>query len=306
MMNSTWHILGAGAIGGLFACRLKDAGATVVLCSRDAAAAEQTIVLRENDEPRSLSFHSEPFTAATPISHLLLTTKSYDAIDAMNSVAHRLQKGAVVVAMMNGMAHVSSIPKLAPQSKVVFATTTAGCHRSGGEWIPAGNGETVLGALDKHSTAPIWLETWQAAMPNVSWETDIEQRLIEKVAINACINPLTAANTIRNGELLAPEYRPLLDEVISEVESILMAMNQSEISTNLRARVHQVISDTAENRSSMATDVQNKRKTEINEIVGWLLNHEAWRSSQLETKFEALSRLLEELAPAEGQKIEGQ
>ena len=281
MMNSTWHILGTGAIGGLFACRLKDTGANVVVCSRDAAATEQTIVLRENDEPLRLSFPSEPFATVTPITHLLLTTKSYDAVGAMKSVAHRLQKDAVVVAMMNGMAHVSSIPKLVPQSKVVFATTTAGCHRSGGEWIPAGNGETVMGALDKHSTAPIWLETWQAAMPNVSWQTDIEQRLIAKVAINACINPLTAAYTIRNGQLLAPEYRPLLDEVISEVESILIAINQPEISTNLRSRVYQVISDTAENRSSMATDVRSKRKTEIDEIVGWLLNHEAIRQTDL-------------------------
>ena len=281
MMNSTWHILGAGAIGGLFACRLKDAGATVVLCSRDVAATEQTIVLRENDEPRSLSFPSEPVDAATPISHLLLTTKSYDAIDAMKSVAHRLQKDAVVLAMMNGMTHVSSIPELVPESKVVFATTTAGCHRSGDEWIPAGNGQTLLGTLDRYHTAPLWLATWQAAMPNVSWVTDIEQRLIEKVAINSCINPLTAANTIRNGELLAPEYHPLLDKVIAEVESILIVMNQPKISTNLRSRVYQVISDTADNRSSMATDVQNRRKTEINEIVGWLLNHEAIRRADI-------------------------
>ena len=281
MMNSTWHILGTGAIGGLFACRLKDAGANVVVCSRDTKATQQTIVLCENDQSRSICFMSEPVTATTPISHLLLTTKGYDAIDAMNSLANRLQKDAVVVIMMNGMAHVSSIPELAPQSKVVFATTTAGCHRSGGKWIPAGNGKTLLGTLDKYPKAPTWLETWQAAMPNVSWETDIEQRLVEKVAINACINPLTAANNIRNGELLAPEYRPLLDEVISEVESILMAMNQSEISTNLKSRVYQVISDTAENRSSMATDVQNKRKTEISEIVGWLLNHEAIRRTHI-------------------------
>lgn len=281
MMNSTWHILGTGAIGGLFACRLKDTGANVVVCSRDKNATEQTIVLRENDQSRSISFPSEPLAAATPITHLLLTTKSYDAMTAMNSAAHRLQKGAAVVAMMNGMAHVYSIPKLAPQSKVVFATTTAGCHRSGGEWIPAGNGQTLLGTLGIYPTAPLWLKTWQAAMPNVSWETDIEQRLIEKVAINACINPLTAANNIRNGELLAPEYRSLLDEVIAEVESILIAMNQSEISTNLRSRVYQVISDTTENRSSMATDVQNKRKTEIYEIVGWLLNHEAIRGTDI-------------------------
>ena len=118
-------------------------------------------------------------------------------------------------------------------------------------------------------------------MPNVSWETDIEQRLVEKVAINACINPLTAANNIRNGELLVPKYQPLLDKVIAEVESILMAMNQPDISANLRSRLYQVISDTADNRSSMATDVQNRRKTEINEIVGWLLNHEAIRRADI-------------------------
>ncbi|PDH38750.1 MAG: hypothetical protein CNF01_00350 [Halieaceae bacterium MED-G27] len=275
MMNSTWHVLGTGAIGGLFACRLKDAGATVVLCSRDAKVTEQSIVLRENDEPRSHRFTSEPVTAATPISHLLLTTKSYDAINAMNSVVHRFTKDTVIVAMMNGMAHVSSFPAIAPQSNVVFATTTAGCHRTGDEWIPAGNGQTLLGALDKNPTAPAWLATWQSAMPNVSWRIDIEQRLIEKVAINACINPLTAANNIRNGELLTPQYRPLLDQIIAEVQIILTAINETAMVMTLKSSVYRVISDTADNRSSMATDVQSKRKTEVDEIIGWLINRDA-------------------------------
>ena len=33
-MVNHWHVLGVGAIGGLFACRLQESGANVTLLSR--------------------------------------------------------------------------------------------------------------------------------------------------------------------------------------------------------------------------------------------------------------------------------
>ena len=102
MKTNTWHILGAGAIGGLFACRLQASGIDVTLCSRENAPEEQTIVLNEDNQTRSHHFVCQPTTELSPITHLLLTTKSFDAEEALTSVAHRLDQHSVIVVMMNG------------------------------------------------------------------------------------------------------------------------------------------------------------------------------------------------------------
>lgn len=272
MKTNTWHILGAGAIGGLFACRLQASGINVTLCSREQASKEQTIVLRENNELRSHHFVCQPTTELSPITHLLLTTKSFDAEEALTSVAHRLDQHSMIVVMMNGMNHVAALPEIAPNSQFIFGSTTAGCHRSDNCWIPAGLGQTILGTLDKTEIAPGWFEQWLTAIPYLTWSNDIEERLIEKVAVNACINPLTAVKNIRNGQLLAAEHKEDLDEVIGEVETILRLIGREDIASNLYSRVYQVVHDTAENLSSMATDIRNQRRTEANEILGWLLD----------------------------------
>ena len=43
------------------------------------------------------------------------------------------------------------------------------------------------------------------------------------------------------------------------------------LSLELGRRVHEVMTDTAENRSSMLNDVMAGRRTEADAIVGWLL-----------------------------------
>ena len=44
-MSETWHILGVGSIGGLFAHRLHHGGATVHLLARSHTSANRTIRL---------------------------------------------------------------------------------------------------------------------------------------------------------------------------------------------------------------------------------------------------------------------
>ena len=97
------------------------------------------------------------------------------------------------------------------------------------------------------------------------------ERLVEKVAINCCINPLTAVHRVKNGELLSEIHRDQVTTVITEVSSVLGDLGYPALSIALGRRVHEVITDTAENRSSMLNDVIAGRCTEADAIVGWLL-----------------------------------
>jgi len=269
-MSDRWHILGVGSIGGLFAHRLNAGGADVQLLSRDATESHRQLTLATKPDSVAHRFECESVDNAAAIEHLLITTKSWGAHDAIKRIQHRLTERTVVVAMMNGMQHVDDLKPLIPETQLFLASTTAGCHRSGDTWVPAGTGRTIIGTDTERPTPP-WLSCWQLGVPNLSWRADMTERLVEKVAINCCINPLTAIHRVKNGELLLETHREQVTTVITEVSSVLDDLGYPALSIELGRRVHEVITDTAENRSSMLNDVMAGRRTEADAIVGWLL-----------------------------------
>ena len=216
-MSDRWHILGVGSIGGLFAHRLKAGGADVRLLSRDATESHRQLTLATKPDSAAHLFECESVEDIAEIEHLLITTKSWGARDAITRIQQRLTKRTVVVAMMNGMQHVDDLKPLIPETQLFLASTTAGCHRSGDTWVPAGTGRTIIGT-DTERPAPPWLGCWQLGVPNLSWRVDMTERLVEKVAINCCINPLTAVHRVKNGELLSEIHRDQVTTVIGEVD----------------------------------------------------------------------------------------
>ena len=290
-MSDTWHILGVGSIGGLFAHRLHHGGATVRLLSRSTEASSRTIALKTANSTQSQSCDCSNVDEDGDISHLLITSKSWAAGSALREIRHRIGNHTTIVAMMNGMQHIDDIHQVAPECTLFLATTTAGCHRSGEQWVAAGEGKTLVGRPDA-SAAPSWFGTWQKGIPSLEWCSDINERLVEKVAINACINPLTAVHGVKNGALLIDPYQREAGQIIAEVSSILIEMGYSQLASRLNRTVQTVMVDTAENTSSMLSDVMAGRRTEVDSIVGWLLQ-------QSEQEHPALQAMLNQLKSIE-------
>ena len=255
-MSDRWHILGVGSIGGLFAHRLNAGGADVQLLSRDVTERHRQLTLATEPAPTTHLFDCESVEDTAEIEHLLITTKSWGAYDAIQHIQHRLTKRTVVVAMMNGMQHVDDLKPLIPKTQLFLASTTAGCHRSGDIWIPAGTGRTIIGT-DTERPAPPWLGCWQLGVPNLSWRVDMTERLVEKVAINCCINPLTAIHRVKNGELRSEIHRDHVTTVISEVSSVLDELGYPTLSIELGRRVYEVMNDTAENQFCLCGSTWN-------------------------------------------------
>jgi 2-dehydropantoate 2-reductase len=269
-MSETWHILGVGSIGGLFAHRLHHGGATVRLLARSRTSANRTIRLTTPESDQSIRFNCASVADEGDISHLLITSKSWSAGLALQKVRHRINHQTTLVAMMNGMQHIADLRAVAPECPLFLASTTAGCHRDKDRWIAAGTGKTLIGH-PTGSAAPTWFETWQRGVPALEWCTDIDERLIEKVAINACINPLTAVHRVKNGALLSEAFKAESNSVISEVVAILEELGHTKLASGLHSTVRAVMTDTAENTSSMLSDVLAGRRTEADSILGWLL-----------------------------------
>ena len=270
-MSDVWHILGVGSIGGLFAHRLHQGGAVVRLLSQSLGASTRTISLRANEADQAVTFECSNVADSGDVSHLLITSKSWAAGSALERLRHRVSAKTTIVAMMNGMQHIDDIREIAPECTLFLGTTTAGCHQRGGQWIAAGKGQTHVGHPEGCRPPP-WFDVWQHGVPSIEWCDDINKKLVEKVAINACINPLTAVHGVKNGALLGATFQPQSAEIIAEISDILIELGQPHLASRLESTVRQVMADTAENTSSMLSDVMAGRRTEVDSILGWLLN----------------------------------
>lgn len=104
----SWHVLGAGSLGGLWAARLFRGGEPVRLILRDRTRLAQYrarggLQLSEGDTTSLYPLPAETPEAGNPIRRLVLACKSYDAEEAIASVAARLEPEAEI---QIGRAHV--------------------------------------------------------------------------------------------------------------------------------------------------------------------------------------------------------
>ena len=271
-MSERWHVLGAGAIGGLFACRLQLGGADVTLLAREDEQPTRELILKGEQEQRFQFPQQSLSVGQQPIEHLLVCTRAWAVEQAIEAVAPRLSATSVVVLLCNGMGLAETVAPLIGDAQLIVGSTTSGCRRAGnGELIVSGEGRTQLGTLDIRP-APTWLSSWRQGVPDFEWETDIRSVLLAKVALNAVINPLTALHGVTNGELLQPPLQAITEDVIKEVQSLLLTADATEIASALPAQVRAVCESTAANHSSMRVDLESGKRTEIDAIVGWLLS----------------------------------
>ena len=102
--------------------------------------------------------------------------------------------------------------------------------------------------------------------------------VVEKVIINSVINPLTAIYKITNGELIKnPHFMKNMRDLYNEISSVIMISDKCE-SWN---RIVEVCERTAKNRSSMLKDIEEGRQTEIDAILGFIINEGASKKISL-------------------------
>lgn len=270
-----WHIIGAGAIGSIWAHKLKEAGEEVCLILRDSKQAQafeaqnSTLTLMTNNQPTCHRFECELANQSSdPISHLLITTKAYASLDAFQTVYDRLTNDSEVVILINGMGPQQTIADLCLSNNVYAASTTDGAYRSGSfTFTKAGNGITTLGPLNKNLSQPRLM----LVDKTLRYSNNISDILWQKLAINGCINPLTVIHDCNNGQLTTPPLQQKMKEVAEEIEWLCERSNQTLFDKPLYEIACQVASATAENLSSMRQDIMANRKTEIEEITGYIL-----------------------------------
>lgn len=273
-------VLGPGALGLLFAARLASLGEVTLIGrgntgNQTPGAFNGGIQWQDGrSAPLALPRIGPEDPLPSQVSLLLVSTKAQDTLAALRPVLPSLPCSVPVLLCQNGLGSQQAVAEAFPDRPILAATTTEGAHRPGPDQIiHAGQGETWLGPLTDSAAAPApWLaEQLRKAGFSAFHCQDIENRLWQKLAVNAGINPFTALLDIPNGHLpRSPFFQQRIGPLCREISAVAREDGIDLVPEYLEERILGVCRDTAENISSMLQDIRAGRPSEIDFINGFI------------------------------------
>jgi 2-dehydropantoate 2-reductase len=260
----TVAVLGPGAVGGVLAVRLLDAGVRVVCIARPDTAElirSEGLSLRHGQQEESA--RPEAVTVlGEPVDLLLVTVKAPALEDALDRVQAPAE---TVVPLLNGIEHMETLRRRLPDSRAVAGSIgwiEAYLDRPGvvvqntpGVVLTLSvEGEGTVADLLRRSGVDVRVGGREAA---VLWE---------KLARQAPVAAATASTQRSIGELRAdPEWRARLEQAIDETCAVAAAEG---VSLDPAAQWAVIDSMPPALTSSTARDIAAGRPSELDAITG--------------------------------------
>lgn len=275
-------IIGAGAMGSLFASHLADAGAEIwafdVWREHVDAMRRNGLTVHRANASRSIRLHAtvEPVEAGV-CEVAMVFVKFGQTAQAVQAARPMIGSATTIVTLQNGIGNIELILNTYPDNPLAFGLTTLTCELMRPGHIEAsykGKGETYLWPRrDKPNAAT---EALVALLNkggiNASLEPEIELKIWRKLVVNCCLNTLCAITNQNVGQAVtAPEVWPLLDGVADEIAAAAQARKINLTSEDARAFLRSVAAEARTHEPSMLIDVRNARRTEIDCLNGAVL-----------------------------------
>lgn len=231
------------------------------------------------------------------IANLIIATKAPKTVEAVSSVAHRLNSESTVLFTQNGMGVISKVntkifPKASQRPCYLAAVNTHGVKSTPGKLfqpIHAGIGNVTIGPDPDSSMSDVKSKDWRGrylldkivqAENLVATEVDAQELLrlqLEKLIVNSIINPLTTVLGCENGALFrTDELKDLIKILVEEAVEVINELPGGQVEGRLEPeRMIELVSQigilTSSNTSSMLQDSRAGRPTEIDFINGWIV-----------------------------------
>jgi 2-dehydropantoate 2-reductase len=271
------YLIGSGAIGSLFAAYLAKSGMDLTLVARNLKVVEQIRRdgLRVTGVRGDLSVNVPILTEVRddPRADLaLICVKAYDTAAAALQHDVLLQGAKTIVSLQNGIGNVEELAGRFGEDKILAGSTTMGAFVTGpGSIHHAGEGETIIGeprggiSADTQRVADAFCA---AGLPTAASE-NINKPLWTKLCVNVGINAMCALLRVRNGVLA--EYdstKSIMRAAVAEAQKVGAQMGVDLDLDEMQNLTVEISRKTANNRSSMLTDILGDRRTEIDYING--------------------------------------
>lgn len=207
---------------------------------------------------------------------VFLPLKAYQILPALEQYSDYFGNNSTLVLLHNGMIDLDDVRKLLPNNPIIAATTNNGAFKPEINTVRiTGIGSTQAGWVRRATNAELIEKQLDELIPPCNWSHNIQEILWHKLAINAVINPLTALYKITNGELNRPQYQDEVAAISNEVASIMSKLGYNTNTNQLINKIVQVAASTAANFSSMHQDVAKGRRSEIDNINGYVCSEGA-------------------------------
>lgn len=221
------------------------------------------------------------------ISDLIIATKAHRTAVALTPYLEHITPETNIFICQNGMGMADNLrARFWPEAnapRMFPVVTDHGAYKKGTDTVfHTGVGQMRVGG-DTGDKPELVQQLQKSRDLHVSMvpKADIELAMMEKLVVNACINPLTAVMNCKNGDLLlAQNSRKVFEQVISEAVAVFDKEYPDVLSlpgartvlnkANLLTKVLRTCKITAENSLSMREDIRNHRQTEIDFINGHL------------------------------------
>jgi pantoate--beta-alanine ligase len=265
-------VVGTGAMACLFGARLSRSGRAQVTLAGSwedglRALREHGIRLQETDRDEAVRVGVRHLhEAAEPVDYALVLVKSHQTAAVAPFVARALRPEGLAVTLQNGLGNGEALEAVVGRGRVGVGVVTVGATLAAPAHVRATPGAVVLGAYPARMQELAALLS--AASFAVSVQGNLDGLVWRKLAVNCAINPLSALEGRRNGQLLeTPALRPTLVKAAIEVAAVAAAKG-IEIGVDPAELVVSVARETASNRSSMLQDVDRGAQTEIDALNG--------------------------------------
>lgn len=273
-------IVGPGAVGLLWACRLAAAGAAVTILDhrpqRAAQLSAQGLYLEDGHKKTHLmvAASADPSPALATANLALVCVKAYHTQAVAQTLAQHLPVDARALTLQNGAGNVEALVAALGEARVLGGITSEGATLLGpGQVRHAGRGQTHLGpavgAPDAFCQELAALFSRSGLACQVA--QGVQNLIWTKLIINVGINALTAILGVPNGRLLElPAAAELMAAAVAEALAVGQARGIAFLHADMQQAVRDVARRTGANISSMLQDTRAGRRTEVEFINGYL------------------------------------
>jgi 2-dehydropantoate 2-reductase len=271
-------VVGAGAMGGLWAARLRAANqsVTIVDVSQEIVSAVRagglTVQTGEGVEVARVEATSEP-AAGGPVDLVFFFIKAQHTQAAAELARPLVGPDTIVVSQQNGWGNADILASaFAPAQIVIGVTYHSATVLGPGQVAHTGKGPTVVGPyadgapLDRAERVGALLS---AAGIETTVTPQVKTEVWKKLILNAATLPTAALTRLCAGNLGQPgPLLELVDALAAEAVAVARAQGYEIERQERIERIHTVLAGAGKGKASMLQDVEARRKTEVEVING--------------------------------------
>jgi 2-dehydropantoate 2-reductase len=271
-------IVGAGAMGSIFAYFFNKANISTVLFEKDSNIIKNMkdglkILADSKTENIKVEVGDNPLVLKD-CETIFIFVKIYDTEEAVQKIAPGIDKKTIIVSLQNGIGSKEILAKYIQEERIVYGSTSIGATRINSNSVRLGGmGDIVIGGSKKESVAAVGRILKEAGL-NVIITVNPDEAIWKKAIINAAINPLGALLGVPNGEIVKNEYsRTLQEKIVREAVEVANSIGLPFNSDEMVKQTKNVCEKTEKNLCSMLQDVNAGRRTEIDNINGIIIQY---------------------------------